>query len=88
MDESRSVQQLASDVGNAASELYSKLDLGKELREHPYRTLAIATGLGYVVGGGLFTPLTASLLRIGVRALAIPAFQSVLHNAVEEQDLG
>ncbi|HEY0840418.1 MAG TPA: hypothetical protein VGD74_09560 [Vulgatibacter sp.] len=88
MDQSRSVQQLASDVGNAASELYSKLDLGKELREHPYRTLAIAAGVGYVVGGGLFTPLTASLLRIGVRAMAIPAFQAMVHDAMEEQDVG
>ena len=84
-DGSRTVQQIASDVGNAASELYAKLDLGRELRDHPYRTLAIAAGVGYVIGGGLFTPLTAGLLRVGVRAAAIPAFQSMLANAMEAQ---
>jgi len=85
MDRSRTVQQIASDVGNAASELYSKLDLGRELREHPYRTLAIAAGVGYVVGGGLFTPITAGLLRVGVRAMAIPAFQALVTNAMENE---
>jgi len=84
-DGSRTVQQIASDVGNAASELYSKLDLGRELREHPYRTLAIAAGVGYVIGGGLFTPFTAGVLRIGVRAAAIPALQTMLADAMEGQ---
>ncbi|HWV38764.1 MAG TPA: hypothetical protein VN033_09850 [Vulgatibacter sp.] len=88
MDRSRTVQQIASDVGDAASELYSKLDLGRELREHPYRTLAIAAGVGYVAGGGLFTPLTAAMLRVGVRAMAIPAFQALIANAMEAESGG
>ncbi|AKU89787.1 hypothetical protein [Vulgatibacter incomptus] len=77
----RNLQEIASDLGQAATDLYEKIDVGHELREHPYRTLAVAAGMGYVLGGGLFTPLTASLLRVGVRALAIPALQFVLSQA-------
>ncbi len=74
----RSVQEIASDVGQVASEIYGKLDIGREMREHPYRTLAIAAGVGYVMGGGIFTPLTAGIFRLGLRAMAIPAVQTIL----------
>jgi hypothetical protein len=34
---------------------------------HPYATVAAAVGIGYALGGGIFTPLTSRLLRLGVR---------------------
>jgi len=91
MQGERSTQDILSDVGDLAGELYAKLDIGRQLQEHPYRTLALAAGAGYLLGGGLFTRMTGSLLRVGVRAMAIPAFQNVLAQAVApsmENDLG
>jgi hypothetical protein len=62
------------DLGLAARALMR--DLYSETEKHPFRTVAIALGGGYVVGGGLFSPLTARLvgvlIRVGLRAAALP----------------
>lgn len=84
----RSMQEIAEDVGRLATEIYEKLDIGRELRDHPYRTLAIAAGVGYVLGGGLFTRATGGILRVGLRALAVPAFQAAVSNAISGGDEG
>lgn len=34
---------------------------------NPARTLAVAAGAGYLLGGGLFSPLTARLVATGVK---------------------
>jgi hypothetical protein len=44
-----------------------KSDLTSLVVEHPVGALAAAIGVGYVVGGGLFTRLTSRLLRLGLR---------------------
>jgi hypothetical protein len=44
-----------------------KADLGALVAAHPVGALAAAVGVGYVVGGGLFTQLTSRLLRAGLR---------------------
>jgi hypothetical protein len=48
----------------------------QEIHSHPGRSTAIALGVGYVVGGGLFSSLTARLLgvglRVGLRVALIP----------------
>lgn len=47
-----------------------------ETRERPWRAVAVAAGAGYVLGGGLLSPLTARLLglglRVGLRASMVP----------------
>ena len=60
-----------------------KATLQRELEERPERSAAIALGAGYVIGGGLFSPLTARLvgagLRIALRLALIPlATQSLV----------
>ena len=35
-----------------------------------------ALGVGYVLGGGLFSPTTARLLRIGARLALVPIIKS------------
>lgn len=45
------------------------------MQRHPYQTLAAAVGVGYVLGGGLFTPLTLNVLRLGLRVATIPLVQ-------------
>lgn len=81
----RSVSEIASEIGEAAMELYERLDIGRQLQEHPYRTLAVAAGIGYVLGGGLFTPLTGALVRVGARAALLPLLQSTLAGRGEEE---
>jgi hypothetical protein len=41
--------------------------LGAFVSEHPLATLGGALAAGYILGGGLLTPLTRRLLRTGVR---------------------
>jgi hypothetical protein len=44
------------------------VDVQDRLRRHPYQTLGATVGLGYVLGGGVFTSLTSRLVRLGLRA--------------------
>jgi hypothetical protein len=48
----------------------------RQTREHPGRTVALTLGTGFILGGGLFSPLTARLLgvglRLGLRLLVLP----------------
>lgn len=52
--------------------------LSDRVREHPYQSLLIALGVGYILGGGLFTRLTLNMLRAGVRVATIPVIQGEL----------
>ena len=51
-------------------------DLKTRLDQHPYGALAAAVGVGYVLGGGFFTPLTERVaklvLKAGIRAALVP----------------
>lgn len=51
--------------------------LNQEAVEHPFRTVGIAAGAGFVLGGGLFTPLSFRTLRSGIhlalRLAVLPA---------------
>ena len=50
--------------------------LARETQERPIRTVALSLGTGFILGGGLFSPLTARRaglgLRLGFRLLALP----------------
>jgi hypothetical protein len=41
--------------------------LARQTRQHPGRTVALTFGAGFILGGGLFSPLTARLVAVGVR---------------------
>jgi len=51
-------------------------ELKTRFDQHPYGALAAAVGVGYVLGGGFFTPLTERIaklvLKAGVRAALVP----------------
>lgn len=72
------------------SDIGQSLDVKGRIDRHPYGTLAAAVGVGYVLGGGFFTPLTARILRlgfkIGVRLAVLPLLNdeaaSVINNLV------
>ncbi len=82
----RSMSELAQDLGSTAAELYERLDIARQIQEHPYRTLAIAAGVGYVLGGGLFTPLTGTLVRLGSRAMLLPMMQAAAESIGAAED--
>lgn len=59
------------------------LTLSQRAMTHPYQTLLIAAGVGYVLGGGLFTRFTMSMIRAGVRMGALPLVRRALLDAAE-----
>jgi hypothetical protein len=71
-----SAQKAWSRTQGAVSELKRAADIDERVARHPYGTLAAALGMGYVLGGGLFTPLTSRIvalgLRIGIRLAVLP----------------
>ena len=72
-----------SDIGDA-------LDIQGRVQRNPYGTVAAAIGIGYVLGGGLFTPLTARIvglgLRIGLRLAVLPLLKQEMAELVENID--
>jgi hypothetical protein len=65
-------RRLAHDAKDYYMQLRRDNPLGRAYRENPYAVVAAAVGIGYVLGGGLFTPFTRRVLRMGMRALIIP----------------
>jgi hypothetical protein len=73
----------------AVSELKRAAAIDERVGRNPYGSVAAALGIGYVLGGGLFTPLTSRIvalgLRIGVRLAILPMLKdeiSVLADAL------
>lgn len=73
---------LVAEVKGAALDAKRVLDLKGRMDRHPYATMAAAVGLGYVLGGGLFSRLTAQALRIGARAVLVPLLKAQLSEAM------
>jgi hypothetical protein len=68
--------------------LHKTFDIQGRLRRSPYATVAGAVGMGFVLGGGLFTRLTAKIfgagLRIGLMA-ALPTLQKEMAQAMKSK---
>jgi len=80
-----SADQALQSVGS----LYNALDsiVSKQVRERPYVTLAAAAGVGFILGGGMRSPIGQVLMRVGVRAFGPPLVSAALHAAVERAGL-
>jgi hypothetical protein len=67
-----------SPIESAGRALHETFDIQGRLRRNPYAMVAGAVGIGFVLGGGLFTRLAARILgsglRIGLMA-ALPVLQ-------------
>jgi hypothetical protein len=70
------VRGLASEIAGAAHDIKGKVDISSAVQTHPFRSIFIAAGVGYLVGGGLFTPMTGRLLRVGLRAMLVPMIKN------------
>jgi ElaB/YqjD/DUF883 family membrane-anchored ribosome-binding protein len=69
--------RLSSAVSDARQSIEGMVSDWREMvDEHPWRALGMALGAGYVVGGGLLSPLTGRILygalRVGFRLAALP----------------
>lgn len=62
-------------------------ELKARFDQHPYGALAAALGMGYVLGGGFFTPLTERIakfaVRAGIRAALVPILTAQLSELVK-----
>jgi len=72
----REALALADSVHDAAADFETYV--GEEMERHPYRTLALAAGAGWLLGGGLATRLTRLMIQTGMRlAVGVVAQQLV-----------
>ena len=67
-----SAHQLLEEARSTFEDLGQAIDLRGRVQRHPYAMVAAAVGVGYVLGGGLFSSLTFRLFGIGIRVAAIP----------------
>jgi hypothetical protein len=87
-------EQVWDRTRDSFSEIGDALDVKGRVKRNPYGTVAAAIGIGYVLGGGLFTPLTARIVRLGVRIgmrlAVLPLLKQEMEEIVEsiEEDRG
>lgn len=76
-------QAFAKQANSAINGLADAVGVTAQVQKSPYATVAAALGIGYVVGGGLFTPTTARLIRMGMKLAAVPAVQDKMLDIAE-----
>ena len=64
-------------------QLEETLDLRGRVERHPYGMVLAAMGAGYVLGGGLFTPFTGRMVRLGLKLAALPLVKDELLGIAE-----
>ncbi len=65
-------QKLYSDARGAASELARTIDLKGRIDRNPLAMVAAGFGIGFVLGGGLFSRSAGRLLGWGLRLAVMP----------------
>ncbi|MCA2977899.1 MAG: hypothetical protein INH37_06420 [Myxococcaceae bacterium] len=77
------VQQALDTANSTLNGLADAAGLTPKVEAAPYGMVAAALGVGYVLGGGLFTPTTLRLLRLGVKLASVPAVRDRLLDVAE-----
>jgi hypothetical protein len=78
-----SAQEFWTEARDMVTDMTQTLDLSGRVQRHPYAMIAAAAGIGYVLGGGLFTSLTARVVRLGLRLAALPLVKDELIGLAE-----
>ena len=65
-----------------ASTFSQSIDLRGRVQRNPIGMVLAGLGVGYFLGGGLFSPFTGKLLRYGLRIALIPILKSQLESMV------
>jgi hypothetical protein len=73
----------AKEANQALNAAASAVGLGEKVEKNPYGLLGAALGVGYVLGGGLFTPTTGRLVRMGLKLARVPIVQDRLLEVAE-----
>jgi hypothetical protein len=80
-------QEAWSRTRETVTDIKERLDIDGRVARNPYGMMAAALGIGYVLGGGLFSPLTARLvgfgMRMGLKLAAIPFLENELRELSE-----
>lgn len=74
----RSAQAIIDEARGAVEDLSALLDLTGRVQRHPYAMVAAAAGVGYVLAGGLFSSLTFNVVKLGLRAAAVPVIREAV----------
>jgi ElaB/YqjD/DUF883 family membrane-anchored ribosome-binding protein len=81
------VSHTAEQAWSKTRDAISSVDVKGRVRRNPYGSMAAAVGIGYVLGGGIFTPLTARIvgvgLRLGMRLALLPLLKQELSELAE-----
>ena len=77
------LRELAKDANSALNGVADAVGVTPQVEKAPYAMIGAALGLGYIVGGGLFTPTTTRLLRLGMKLAAIPQVRERLLDVAE-----
>jgi hypothetical protein len=84
IDDSRHLMDDSKKVFDDVQQLYDNMrnkgSLGEYYQQNPYAMLATAAGVGYVLGGGLFSPFTKRVLKLAMKGLVIPIAGSQFKN--------
>jgi ElaB/YqjD/DUF883 family membrane-anchored ribosome-binding protein len=77
------LNETADQAVQSAAALYRQVQgtLQTQLESSPYLALGAAAGIGFIVGGGLASPLGQVLLRSSLRAFGPPLLRAVLNGA-------
>ena len=70
------VRAFGSAVSGSMENLGRTLDLRGRVQRHPIGMVFAGLGIGYVLGGGLFSPVTGRLLKVGMRLALVPLIKS------------
>ncbi|MCU0702332.1 MAG: hypothetical protein MUC96_38035 [Myxococcaceae bacterium] len=77
------VQEVLHTANSTLNGLADAAGLTPKVEASPYGMVAAALGVGYVLGGGLFTPTTLRLVRLGMKLASIPAVRDRLLDVAE-----
>lgn len=77
------VENVARDALSALNGAADAFGLTERVGRNPYAMTGAALAIGYVIGGGLFTPATMRVLRLGTKLAAGPLMRERLIDFVE-----
>ena len=77
------IKELAKDANSAINGVSDAVGLTDQVEKAPYAMVGAALGAGYILAGGLFTPTTTRLLRLGMKLASIPQVRDRLLDVAE-----
>jgi len=86
---SPSLTATADQALHSVGELYNAVDAAvtQQMRANTYATLGVAAGVGFVLGGGLASPMGQMLVRVSMRAFGPPLVNALIQNALERANI-